>query len=250
MEILTAEIFPTLIATLASIATLFVLTKIMGYRQMSQLSLFDYITGITIGNFASDIASSRHLTVLTADDGETPFLTLFLGMIIFGLTSVLLNNLTDHSLTFSRIISGRPLILLEKGKLYQNNLKKAHFDLGEFLTQCRINGYFDLDMLEYAILETNGKISFLPKTEYRPATPGDFNLNLPEAALLATVVLDGKILEQNLKRIGKNSTWLIRELKAHGVSNYKNVFVANCDAQGTLHIYMKTKNIMPKDALA
>lgn len=250
MEILTNEIFPTLIATLASIATLFVLTKIMGYRQMSQLSLFDYITGITIGNFASDIASTRHLTVLTADDGETPFLTLFLGMVIFGLVSVLLNNLTDHSLTISRFVSGRPLLLLEKGQVYQKNLKKAHFDLGEFLTQCRINGYFDLNMLEYAILETNGQVSFLPKTDYRPATPGDFQLNLPEVSLYATVILDGKIIGQNLKQLGKDSTWLISELKKHGVSHYKEVFLATSDTNGSLRIFMKTKNSAPKDALS
>lgn len=250
MEILTNEIFPTLIATLASIATLFVLTKIMGYRQMSQLSLFDYITGITIGNFASDIASTRHLTVLTADDGETPFLTLFLGMIIFGLVSVLLNNLTDYSLTISRFVSGRPLLLLEKGQVYQKNLKKAHFDLGEFLTQCRINGYFDLNMLEYAILETNGQVSFLPKTDYRPATPGDFQLNLPEASLYATVILDGKIIGQNLKQLGKDSTWLISELKKHGVSHYEEVFLATSDPNGSLRIFMKTENLAPKDALS
>lgn len=250
MEILTNEIFPTLIATLASIATLFVLTKIMGYRQMSQLSLFDYITGITIGNFASDIASTRHLTVLTADDGETPFLTLFLGMVIFGLVSVLLNNLTDYSLTISRFVSGRPLLLLEKGQVYQKNLKKAHFDLGEFLTQCRINGYFDLNMLECAILETNGQVSFLPKTDYRPATPGDFQLNLPEASLYATVILDGKIIGQNLKQLGKDSTWLISELKKHGVSHYEEVFLATSDPNGSLRVFMKTKNLAPKDALS
>lgn len=250
MELLTGEIFPTLIATLTSIVTLFILTKIMGYRQMSQLSLFDYITGITIGNFASDIASARHLTILSADEGETPFLTLFLGMITFALVSVMLNSLTDYSLTISRIVSGHPMLLLEKGKIYQKNLKKAHFDLGEFLTQCRINGYFDLNMLEYAILETNGQVSFLPKTDYRPATPGDFQLNLPEVTLYATVILDGKIIGENLQQLGKDSTWLIRELKKHGVSHFQKVFLATADPNGSLRIYMKNKNEVPKDALS
>lgn len=250
MEILTGEIFPTLVATLASIVTLFILTKIMGYRQMSQLSLFDYITGITIGNFASDIASARHLTILTADEGETPLLTLFLGMVCFALVSVLLNTLTDYSLTISRFVSGHPMLLLEKGKIYQKNLKKAHFDLGEFLTQCRISGYFDLNMLEYAILETNGQVSFLPKTDYRPTTPIDFQLNLPEATLYATVILDGKIIGQNLKQLGKDSTWLIRELKKHGVSHFKEVFLATSDPNGSLRIYMKTENLKPQDALS
>lgn len=250
MEILTGEIFPTLIATLASIVTLFILTKIMGYRQMSQLSLFDYITGITIGNFASDIASARHLTILTAEEGETPLLTLFLGMVSFALVSVLLNSLTDYSLTISRFVSGHPMLLLEKGKIYQKNLKKAHFDLGEFLTQCRISGYFDLNMLEYAILETNGQVSFLPKTDYRPTTPSDFQLNLPETALYATVILDGKIIGQNLKQLGRDSTWLIRELKKHGVTHFKEVFLATCSPDGSLRIYMKTENLTPKDALS
>lgn len=250
MEIFTGEIFPTLITTFASILTLFLLTKLMGYRQMSQLSLFDYITGITIGNFASDIASARHLTVLTAEEGETPFLTLFLGMVLFALVSVFLNSMTDHSLTISRIISGRPLILLENGKIFQKNLKKAHFDLGEFLTQCRIKGYFDLNMLESAILETNGQVSFLPKTDYRPTTPGDFQLNLEQAVLHASVILDGKIIGENLKQLGRDSTWLERELKKHGVTHYKNVFLATCDKHGSLRIFMKTENLEPRDALS
>lgn len=234
------EILITILSTLLSIFVLFLLTKLMGVRQMSQLSLFDYIIGITIGNAASDLAMSAN------EDIWAPLVT----MIVYAFMAVFLNNLTDRSLTVSRIVSGKPLILLANGKLYKKNLRKARFDLGEFLVQCRISGFFDLNQIETAILETNGHISFLPKTEYRPATPGDLNLDLNKAYLFANVILDGKIIEENLRLIGKNSEWLKKELKGQGYSNPERIFLATCNPDNTLRIFPIIENPVPKEYLS
>lgn len=234
------EILSTSLMALLSILVLFILTKLMGVRQMSQLSLFDYITGITIGNAASDLAM--------ASSGEIipPIVT----MIVYALITIVLNNLTDKFLPLSRAISGKPLILLANGKLYQKNLRKARFDLGEFMVQCRIAGFFDLNQIETAILEPNGHISFLPKTEYRPATPGDLNMELDKATLYANVILDGKIIEANLHHAGKNEEWLKKELKKYGYPDYKQIFLATCNTDNTLRIFPKIENPVPKEFLS
>lgn len=234
------EIISTTLTTLFSVLALFILTKLMGVRQMSQLSLFDYIIGITIGNAASDMAMTA------GDDFLAPLVT----MIVYAFVAVFCNMLSDKSLTISRAVSGRPLILMYNGKLYKKNLKKARFDLGEFMVQCRIGGFFDLNQIDTAILETNGHISFLPKTQYRPTTPDDLHLDLPPASLFANVILDGKIVEANLHHIGKNEVWLKSELKKQGYSDYTQIFLATCNTDNTLRIYPKNETPVPKEYLS
>ena len=182
------EIINVVFASIGSLVVLFLLTKIMWYRQMSQLSMFDYINGITIGSIAAEMATSL----------ESDFLKPLVAMIIYGLSAVLISFFTSKSIKFRRIVTGKSLILYENNKLYQNNLKKAKLDIDEFLIQCRNSGYFNLSDIQTAILESNGKISFLPVSEKRPLTPNDMNLNPQKEDILTNVILDGKILEQNL----------------------------------------------------
>lgn len=182
----------------------------------------------------------------SGDDFVAPLVT----MIVYALVALFCNLLSDKSLTISRVISGKPLFLMYNGKLYKKNLHKARFDLGEFMVQCRINGFFDLNQIDTAILETNGHISFLPKTEYRPTTTGDLSLELPPACLFANVILDGKIIEANLHHIGKNKTWLTNELKKQGYSDYTRIFLAMCNTDNTLRIYPKNDGPAPKEYLS
>ncbi len=234
------ELLTTALTTLLSVLVLFILTRIMGVRQMSQLSLFDYIIGITIGNAASDLAMCANETIVP------PIIT----MVVYALVAVFTNTLSDKSLFISRLFSEKPLILLSNGKLYRKNLKKARFDLGEFMVQCRISGFFDLNQIETAILEPNGHISFLPKTEYRPTTPSDFKMELDRAFVFANVILDGKVIEANLHLIGKNEAWLEKELKNHGYSDPKQIFLATCNPDNTLRIFPKIEGPVPREFLS
>lgn len=149
------EILYIIALSLGSIIAIFVLTKLMGYRQMSQMSMFDYIIGITIGSIAAEMATSL----------EENFIQPLTAMIVYALAAVALAWVTSKSIKARRVIEGFPLVLLNHGELYRQNLKKAKLDVTEFLEQCRVNGYFDISKLETAILEGNGKISFLPKAE-------------------------------------------------------------------------------------
>lgn len=215
--------------SLFSILVLFTLTKLIGYRQMSEMSMFDYISGITIGSIAAEMATSL----------ENNFLEPLTAMIVYGLVTTLLALVTSKNMKLRRMISGSPFILLNNDQLYEENFKKGHIDLSEFLVQCRINGYFDLSQIQTAILEENGKISFLPKAAQRPLTPQDMNLDLSEETLLPTYIMDGHILQENLHHSGKDETWLFNQLKAHGCNKPSEVFLATGNQNNALNVYQK-----------
>lgn len=225
--------------SLGSLFTIFVLTKLMGYRQMSQMSMFDYINGITIGSIAAEMATSLE------DDFTRPLTA----MIVFGVSTFLISFLCNKFVKVRRLIEGKPLILLNNGELYKKNLKKSKIDVSEFLEQCRGSGYFDISKLETAILEGNGKISFLPKAADRPVTPSDLNLTATQDYLVANVILDGKIMTKNLKHTGKDEKWLISQIKGQGAKSVEEVLLATCDTSNKVTVFMKENKKQDADIL-
>lgn len=223
--------------SIGSLITLFFLTKLLGNKEMSQLSLFDYINGITIGSIAAEMATAL----------ETNFLHPLLAMIIYALAVFFLAILTSKSIKLRRFLSGKSMILFDNGKIYKGNLRKAKIDLNEMLVQARINGYFDLNDIETAILESNGKMSFLPKSNSRPITPKDMNINPSTEKLVINVVMDGKILNDNLKFSGNNKIWLQRKLKEQGIHKIKDVFLATCDVKNNLTVYKQIPKPLTRD---
>lgn len=153
-------IFKIILLSLGSIVILFILTKLMGNREMSQLSMFDYVVSITIGSIAAEMSTSL----------EDNFVEPAIAMIVYGLVATAISYFTCKSIKVRRVVSGRGKVLYDNGKLYRKNFIKSKLDLNEFLMQCRINGYFNLADIQTAILESNGRISFLPvsrqKTRY------------------------------------------------------------------------------------
>ena len=226
-----------LLSSLGSIIALFILTKIMGNRQMSQLSMFDYINGITIGSIAAEMATSL----------ENDFIKPLTAMIVYALLSVLFSFATSKSIKLRRILTGETLVLFNEGKIYKSNLKKAKLDVTEFLTQCRNSGYFNLSDIQTAILEPNGKISFLPLAAKRPVTPGDMNLFPLQEKPVVNVILDGKVLQDNLKFTGNNMQWLKKQLEMQKISKIKDVFLATCDYENNLSVYIKIEKPMTRD---
>ena len=228
------------VLSIGSIVELFILCKLMGYRQLSQLSMFDYINGITIGNIAAEMATSL-------DDN---FIEPLVAMLIYAFAAIFLSWWSSKSIKARRIISGKPTVLLNNGQLFEKNFRKAKIDLNEFLAQCRISGYFDISQLESAILEENGHISFLPKSGNRPLTPGDMRFTPKRDALVANVIIDGHIMPKNLKASGKDERWLDNQLKTYGISDIKEVFLATCDLNQQFTVYTYTKDEIPPDMLA
>lgn len=234
-----SEILYIIALSLGSIIALFILTKLMGYRQMSQMSMFDYINGITIGSIAAEMATSL----------ESNFTQPLTAMIVYALADLFLSWFSSKSIKARKVIEGAPLVLLNNGELYRENLKKAKIDVSEFLVQCRVNGYFDISKLETAILEGNGKISFLPKVSYRPLTPSDMQLSPQQDYMVANVILDGKIMEENLKHTGNDEKWLHNQIKAQGAKQVEDVLLATCDMSNQVTVYLKSNQKEAKDVL-
>lgn len=223
------DILKILSLSFGSLILLFILTKIMGNREMSQLTMFDYIVSITIGSIAAEMATSL----------ESDFMEPVVAMVVYGLVTAFISYITCKSLNLRRFFTGRSRILLDNGKLYRKNFKSAKIDLNDFLMECRINGYFNLSDIQTAILEPNGKISFLPKTLKRPATPEDLNLSPSQENVVINVILDGVLLKENLSKTGNNINWLENNLKEQGINDMKKVFLATCDNQNNLSVYVK-----------
>ena len=222
------EILYIIITSVCSLIVLFLLAKLMGNRQMSQMSMFDYITGITIGSIAAEFATNL-------EEFEKPLTA----MIVYGLVASCISMLTCKSLALRKFFSGKPVILYENGKIYEKNLGAAKMDINEFLTQCRVAGYFDLSQLQSAVLETNGQVSFLPLETERPVTPKDLNMELPPKAPCVNIMIDGNVLPENLKATGNDDVWLKNQLAAQHVRQ-ADVFFATCDTQNVLTVYKRT----------
>lgn len=231
------EILQAILTSLLSIITLLILTKLMGNREMSQLSMFDYINGITIGSIAAELATSEFT------DSVKPFVA----MLVYAAIIILLAILSEKSIKLRRIFNGKASILYDNGELFSSNLKKAKIDLNEFLSQCRINGYFDLSKVQTVLLESNGKFSILPLADERPVTGKDLGIAPTQDTLVANVIIDGKIMEQNLRHTGKNEKWLIDQLKGKNIKNISDVFLATCDLNNTLQVFQRHPKEMKVD---
>lgn len=221
------EPLKVILTALLSAVTLFILAKLMGHKQIVQLDLFDYITGITIGSIAAELATEL----------ENPIKPL-IAMIVYGLITICLSILTHKFSRIRKYINGTPTILMNDGKLYRKNMKKARLDLSEFLVLCRQSGYFDLSAIQTAIFEYNGQLTILPTSGQRPATPDDLSLTPPPACIFTEVIMDGRIMGENLHRKGLDEQWLQKQLELQGYRSAKEVYLGLCDQNNQLILYV------------
>lgn len=220
------SIFYVVILSVVSFAVLFVLSKLIGNRQMSEMNMFDYINGITIGSIAAEMATD-------IEHFEKPLAA----MIAYGILVWLLSVWTGKSVKLRRFLSGKAVILMNNGKIYKENLKTAKLDVNDLLTQLRVNGYFNPDDVKTAVLESNGKISVLPKASARSATNSDLQINADEESICVNVILDGCVMRENLKKLGLDENWLKSRLAELKIGSALDVFLAFVDPNGNLCAY-------------
>ena len=216
------------LVALFSIIALFLLTKMIGNKQVSQMNMFDYVNGISIGSIAANLAIS---------DQPKDFFIILVAMVTYALFAFGISLMTIKSVKLRRILSGKPILLVEKGVIYRKNLLKARLDINDVLTLARSQGYFNLADIEYAIMENNGKVSFLQKAPSRPATFADMNIMTQPDSLVYNVIIDGKLMPQNLRHSGKDNIWLDKQLHAQGYNNYKDIMLATVDGNNNLSVY-------------
>ncbi len=234
-----AELGNVTLRAVSSLVTLFLVTKMLGKKQVSQLSLFDYVIGISIGNFAAEMTINLESNEING----------ILAVIIFGFFAYLVSYLTMKSMSMRRFFMGTPTVIIQNGKILEKNLKKVKFDINDMLEEIRSNGYFDLSQVEYALMEANGKLSILPKAEYRPLTPKDMKIKVQSEGLCANVIIDSKIMCKNLEIMDKDEKWLRKQLKVLGYDDFDKILLATLDDNEKLIVYEKNLNIESKDIL-
>lgn len=219
-------ILKIILSSLLSIAVLFIIAKLIGHKQVAQLDFFDYLCGITVGSIAAELATEL----------EKPTEPL-IAMAVYGAVSVTLAFITHKFPRTRKYINGSPTILYNDGKLYRKNMKKSKIDLTEFLLLCREQGYFDLSDIKTAIFEQNGQLSIFPASAKRPITPTDLKIPVEPEHMCTELIMDGRILEGNLKRMGLSHKWLERELSMQGYKSAKQIFLGVCDSSMQVTLY-------------
>ncbi len=218
-----------LVRSLVSILVLFFLSKFMGFKQISQLNLFDYIVGISIGSIAAQMAF----------DPNIPYYATITAMAVYAIIEVSISMLTSKSIKLRRFVTGTPVVVINKGEIIEENLKKIKYDLNDLLTECRINGFFNISDVECAVMETDGRLSFLPKPELRPVNPKDMGLMPAKEGLVSNVIIDGNIMPSALKCCGMDEKWLQKQLSDKKIKDVSQVLLGTVDVNGIFTAFMK-----------
>ena len=211
--------------TLISAVVLFVITKILGKRQITQLSYFEYITGITVGGIAAIMSLDLRITWYYGLVALIVWATVALGLEYISLKSKIARD----------IINGQGVVLIKEGKVLEDNLRKVRFTSDDLLEELRGKNAFSFSDVEFAVLEADGKLNVLLNKEIQPLTPKHLGIKVAPEQEPQTVIMDGKILDEPLATIGLNRHWLNTELKKIGVS-IENVFIGQVDSYEQLTV--------------
>lgn len=225
------ELKMIIVRSIIAIFILFITTKILGKKQLSQLTIYDYVVGITIGSIAADaiISLNEH------------FINGIVAILTFGLIAYILSMLALKSPLINKALNGTPVFLMESGEFNYEALKASKVTIVKLIESARLKGYYDISQINYAILETNGEISFLPKEEYQNSNPKDFKLNikakLAKQTYCTPLIIDGDIQEKNLKDLGKDEEWLKKELKKLNIHDEEKIVLASMNEAGKIKVY-------------
>ena len=221
-----------LIKGFMSLIFLFLIIKLLGKKQVSQLNVFDYVIGISLGNLAAEMTINSDISILNG----------FFAMTIYGSCSLFVSFITNKSIIARRLISGVPIVLIENGKISKKQLKKVKKDVNDLLQDAREDGIFDISKVETAVMEVSGKVTFLLKSEYEPITANDMKIDTVKESLTANLIMDGNIMYNNLKAIGKNKKWLMNIIKENNVK-IVDIFLLIYNNEGKINIYEKNYEV-------
>lgn len=211
--------------SLGAIVMLFILTRILGKKQISQLTFFEYITGITLGELAGFIST----------DLENHYMHGVTALLVWFCVPLLVELVTLKSKTLRQWFEGKGTILIEKGKVLEKNLKKERYTADELLEQLRTKSVFNMADVEFAVLEASGELSVLLKKENQPLTPKHLGIKVAPERETQAVIIDGNYMDEPLSTAGFNREWLDTELEKIGVIK-DNVFIGQVDSYGQLYV--------------
>lgn len=225
--------FMIFIKSLVTFIGLLIISRFMGRKHLAELTYFDYIVSITIGSIAANVVVDRGINPI---DG-------IIGILAWGIMPLLIGYLTLKNLSIRKIIDGEPLIIIKDGKIFDKNLAKTRYHIGDLMIQLRQKEIFDISEVECAILEPNGRLSVLKKSEFKPVTPKDLNINPGKNGLMVELVINGQIIESNLEKLFLSRKWLLDQLKVKNITKLEDVIFGALLPNGQLYVAAKNSNI-------
>ncbi|MDP4092073.1 MAG: DUF421 domain-containing protein [Bacillota bacterium] len=222
----------TLARCLMSAVILFIFTRLMGKKSIAHLTPFDYIAGITLGSISGSFSIDKRVGYVHG----------IMGIAAWSLLAFAVSYLSMKSMKIRKITGSTPAVLIQNGKIVEKNLRRELFNINDFLEELRQKGVFNLADVEFALLETNGKISVQMKSQKQPLTPSDLNMDTGYQGLSLTLIADGEIIFDNLKQVNLDEGWLDQELRKRGIGTSKDVMLASLDTSGKLYIDMKNND--------
>lgn len=214
--------------------TLLVLTRLMGKRQVSQLTFFDYIVGITIGSIAG---------TLTTDLKVEPSVH-WVGLLTWTLWTMVLGVVCVRSRRVRRFVDGEPTLVIQNGQILETHMERMGYTLDDLRMQLRENGVFNLAEVEFALLEPNGKLSVLKKSQLVPVTPADLKIPTRYKGLAVELIVDGQVIDSNIAQVDLDHGWLEEQIRARGY-RIQDINYAELDTDGGLYLDLKDKLAPP-----
>lgn len=201
-------IYKILINSLIAFVSLFFIAKLLGKKQIAELTFCDYVVGISLGSISAEWA---------IDDGDKSWYVYCAAILIFFILSLIIDFAERKNPFLKKLFKGSPIVLISDGEIDYINLKKSKLDVNALLGMCRVAGYFDLKDIAYAVFETSGELSILPRSECRPASTEELGIKAEKARLILPFIIDGIIFDDALKRVDKSREWLLEQLKGEDV---------------------------------
>lgn len=220
------ELVLILLRSIISFLLLLIMTRIMGKKQISQLTFFDYCVGITIGSIAATMSVDQNVKALNG----------IVALIIWGFVPVILGYVGIKSFFFSNLTDGKSAVLIHQGKILEKNMKKNLINTNELMLLLREKGIFKVADVELAVFETNGQLSVMLKTDRQPIDPKTLGIPVEQEHGPTILVMDGQVMHKSLQDLGYSEAWLKGEVEKYGALDIENVFLAQIDSLGNMYV--------------
>lgn len=219
-------LFTVFLQAVLSFAVLFILARIIGKQQVSQLTYYEYINGITFGSIAANMATDD-----LANMGDH-----LVGLITYGILTMAISYVTVKNRKLRKVLNGEPVVVIEDGQILENNLRKMNLELDELMMHLRVKDVFDFSQVELAIMESSGNISVIKKPAYDNVTKGDLKIKAQSDGLNVEVIVDGQVIYHNLQSMKLDGQWLMKKLKERGVRGFREVSLATVNKKHELKV--------------
>lgn len=228
------EITVTLIRAFTTFFTLLILSRIMGKTQIGHLTFFEYITGITIGSIAGDLSTNLNVR---------PW-PIFVSLIAWFALTLLTQWVAVKNQWTGKLLDGQPMVVIQNGQVLEGALRSLRMRFEDLGILLRTKNVFDINTVEFAIMEPNGELSVLKRSQNQPLTPADLKIPTEYKGLGVELIVDGEVMEQNLRNLNLNYGWLYAKLREQEIESPKQVFLAIIDSQGQIY-FDKYKDAVP-----